>query len=71
MKYKTAYNIVKVVNAVIKIRLHGTKPEIDKTISYLELVMELYSVSGYYKDRGNSQYYRVYVEAEMFELTIK
>ncbi len=56
---------------MIKIRLQGTKPEIDKTISYLELVMELYSVSGYYKDRGNSQYYRVYVEAEMFELANK
>ena len=69
MKYKTVYNMEKVVNAVIKIRLHGTKSEIDKAISYLELVMGFYSVSGYYKDRGNSQYYRVYIDGEVIEIT--
>ena len=53
---------------MIKIRLHGTKEEIEKAISYLVLVANLRSVSGYYKDRGNSQYYRVYVDAEMFVL---
>ena len=53
---------------MIKIRLHGTKDEIDKAISYLELVMGFYSVSGYYKDRGNSQYYRVYIDGEVIEI---
>lgn len=53
---------------MIKIRLHGTKDEIDKTISYLALVMDFYSVSGYYKDRGNSQYQRVYIDAEVIEI---
>ena len=56
---------------MIKIRLHGTKDEIQKTIAYLDLVANLLSVSGYYKDRGQSQYYRVYVDAEMFELENK
>jgi len=53
---------------MIKVRLHGTKEEIEKAISYLELVANLLSVSGYYKDRGNSQYYRVYVDAEIYEI---
>ena len=49
---------------MIKIRLHGTIDEIDTTIKYLEWVMDLLSVSVPYKDRGNSRYYRVYIDAE-------
>ena len=49
---------------MIKIRLHGTPDEIERTIKYLEWIMELLSVSAPYKDRGNSKYCRVYIDAE-------
>lgn len=68
-QYKTLSGIERAVKIMIKVRLHGTKDEIDKAISYLELVMGFYSVSGYYKDRGNSQYYRVYIDGEVIEIT--
>jgi hypothetical protein len=51
---------------VIKIRLRGLKSDIDDTVAALIKCDDLrvHDVSLAYKDKGESEYFRVYVEAE-------
>lgn len=52
---------------LIKIRLHGVEEEIQEFLAELESNknFKILSVSEFYKDRGNSVYYRCYIDAEM------
>lgn len=49
---------------MIKIRLHGTLNEIKQATDTLDKVFDIQSQSEPYKDRGQSKYYRVYVDCE-------
>ena len=62
-----AWNLVKEVVYLIKIRLHGVEEEIQECLAELESNknFKILSVSEFYKDRGNSIYYRCYIDAEM------
>ncbi len=55
---------------MIKIRLHGTKDEIDNALTQLKTLpsIKILSESEPYADRGNSAYSRVYVDAEVAQL---
>lgn len=53
---------------MIKIRLHGTEQEVMEAVKSLEPTFKLLSVSTPYKDRGQSEYVRVYVDAEKKEV---
>lgn len=46
----------------MKIRLRGTSSEVEKAAEKLKEVFNVVSVSKPYKDRGDSQLFRVYVE---------
>ena len=48
-----------------KLRLHGTLEELQSIIEILSEQFNLLSVSDPYKDRGQSQYYRLYIDCEM------
>lgn len=52
---------------MIKIRLHGTEKEVKETVDLLKSKLDLLSVSSPYPDRGESQYVRVYVDAQKKE----
>ena len=51
---------------MVKIRLWGTKEEVQRAVTGLERdpKWRLLSVSEPYADRGKSQYCRVYIDAE-------
>ncbi len=56
---------------MIKIRLHGTKDEIDNALAQLKMLPSIKILSEsepYADDRGNSAYSRVYVDAEVAQL---
>ena len=55
---------------MIKIRLHGPKDEIDNALTQLKMLpsIKILSESEPYADRGNSEYSRVYVDAEIAQL---
>ena len=52
---------------MVKIRLHGTLEEISKSKKNIESVFRVLSESIPYKDRGKSEYYRVYLDCEIIE----
>ena len=52
---------------MLKLRLHGEKESIEEYINLLEALEEekiltILSKSDYYADRGQSKYYRVYID---------
>lgn len=49
----------------MKIRLHGTLDEVKDGIERLKNIFQVVSVSNPYKDRGESELYRVYVDVRM------
>ncbi|WP_171776455.1 hypothetical protein [Priestia megaterium] len=51
---------------MLKIRLHGTPDEVESYVNKLEndKLVRCLSVSQQYKDRGKSEYVRVYVDIE-------
>ena len=50
---------------MIKIRLHGTLDELKKAVVELEETFIVLAESEPYKDRGISEYYRIYVDCEL------
>lgn len=50
---------------MVKIRLHGTLEEIECATEVIQEQFHILSLSAPYKDRGNSQYYRVYADCEI------
>jgi hypothetical protein len=50
---------------VIKIRLWGTREELAEALPILRDSYNVLSVSQLHRDRGESEYYRLYVEAEI------
>lgn len=46
---------------MFKIRLHGLLPDSTKAAEQLETIYRVVDVSTPYKDRGNSELYRIYV----------
>ena len=55
---------------MIKIRLHGTKNEIDKFILFLEnqKSVTILTQSPNYADRGKSKYERCYLDVKLDEV---
>ena len=51
---------------MVKIRMTGTKDELEHALSLLRIAVgtHIYSESGYYRNRGATEYYRVYLECE-------
>jgi hypothetical protein len=47
----------------MKIRLHGTLEEVTESTSIIKKAFHVVSISRPYKDRGESELYRVYIEA--------
>lgn len=52
---------------MLKLRLHGEKESIEEYIDLLETlqdenILSILSKSDYYADRGQSKYYRVYID---------
>ncbi|MBP3040569.1 hypothetical protein J9303_13845 [Bacillaceae bacterium Marseille-Q3522] len=52
----------------MKIRLHGTLKEVEKAAEKLKNLFQVVSISSPYKDRGESELYRVYVEVRMWDI---
>ncbi len=50
---------------MIKIRLHGTKEEIERTKEIIKQKFEILNISGLYKDRGGNSYYRIYIDCNI------
>ena len=50
---------------MIKIRLIGERKEIEDAVYDMKLIFNVYSVSEPYPCRGDNEYYRVYVEADI------
>lgn len=50
---------------MIKIRLHGTYEEIEKAKEIILKDFKILSISELYKDRGESSYYRAYIDCEI------
>lgn len=50
---------------MIKIRLHGTLEEIEKTTKVIREQFHVLSESEPYADRGKSEYYRCYMDCEI------
>ncbi len=52
---------------MIKVRLWGTEEEMQPLVEYLKRQprLRVMSVSGSYKDRGESEYSRIYIEVKM------
>lgn len=53
---------------MIKIRLHGTKTEIEKAKEEIQNLFTVLYESEPYRDRGKSQYYRCYMDCEVEEV---
>ena len=49
----------------MKIRLHGLKNELLEAKEIIEDAFNVNAVSAPYADRGESKYYRVYIDAEI------
>lgn len=49
----------------MKIRLHGTLNEIEQATEKLKETFKVVAISSPYKDRGQSELYRVYVEVRL------
>jgi hypothetical protein len=49
--------------AIVKIRLHGLKEDVEKALESLRNTFIIHSISKPYENR-NSNYVRVYVDAE-------
>ena len=56
---------------MIKIRLHGTKEEVDNAASFIRGTFRVLSESNDYCDRGKSIYVRRYIDAETYTDNIK
>lgn len=48
---------------MIKMRLRGLKPDLEKALERLQTVCKVLSISKFYADR-NSEYFRVYLEVD-------
>ena len=46
----------------MKIRLHGTLDEVMEATEKIKSMFKVVSVSSPYKDRGESELYRIYIE---------
>lgn len=55
----------KEVGRMVKIRLHGTLEEINEAKQHMESVFKVLSESATYKDRGKTEYYRIYLDCEI------
>ncbi len=55
---------------MIKIRLSGTRDELAEALPVLRDAYNVLSESRLYKDRGQSQYYRLYAEVEIKPITL-
>jgi hypothetical protein len=49
----------------MKIRLQGKPDEIEAAAEKLKEMFEILEVSAPYKNRGNSGFYRIYLDAEL------
>ena len=49
---------------MIKIRLHGLPEEVEQAKEQLKKIFDVNVCSAPYKDRGDSKYVRVYIEAK-------
>lgn len=49
---------------MIKIRLNGTKEEIEKAKEIIKKDFKVLSISNLYKDRGENLYYRLYIDCD-------
>lgn len=49
----------------MKIRLHGLLDEVNEGIERLRASFDIVSISKPYKDRGESELFRVYVEVRL------
>ena len=52
---------------MVKIRLHGTLEELEVAKQTVESVFHVLSESSPYKDRGKTEYYRIYLDCEVRE----
>ena len=53
---------------MVKIRLHGTREEIEIATSFIRSQFDVLSESEPYADRGKSVYYRTYLDCEVKNL---
>lgn len=47
---------------MVKIRLHGLPDEVSDVLEQLRPVLNVFCISPMYADKGNSEYYRQYVD---------
>ena len=52
---------------MIKIRLHGERAEINAAIETIRQNFEILSKSDIYADRGESKYYRAYLDCRLLD----
>lgn len=52
---------------MIKIRLHGERAEINAAIDTIRQHFEILSKSDIYADRGESKYYRAYLDCRLLD----
>lgn len=50
---------------MVKIRLHGTLDELEQATEIVREQFKVLSESEPYKDRGKTEYYRVYMDCEV------
>lgn len=50
---------------MIKIRVHGVLEEVEATVERMREQFVILSESEPHKDRGRSEYYRVYLDCEL------
>lgn len=49
---------------MVKLRVMGTMEEIEKYLKQVEGVLNILSISEPYANKGNSKYFRLYIEIE-------
>ncbi len=50
----------------MKIRLTGTKEEIDQSIEQIKSVLDIVEMSDYYKNSSQYEIFRVYIDAHLY-----
>ena len=56
---------------MIKIRVHGVLEEVEATVERMREQFVILSESEPHKDRGRSEYYRVYLDCELKQKGVK
>lgn len=56
---------------MVKIRVHGTLEEVERTLEVLRAQFKVLSESKSYADRGKGRYIRVYLDAEIRADTVR